>query len=163
LVQEVVNYWHTRNPAQATAYMLQQMMQGYVPQIEQRFAPHDNSRQEAIVTTAVNEAEKMIGPSYGEYHDRIVDTIEANPALLPSDVTNTQAMTQAIVNVYAMLVGMDQLQRGKQLAAQGAPPPAPQAQTQTRPTAGSNTPNGVPQEDVDAARAIQNLILNANG
>jgi hypothetical protein len=105
----------------------------------------------------------MIGPSYGEYHDRIVDTIEANPALLPSDVTNTQAMTQAIVNVYAMLVGMDQLQRGKQLAAQGAPPPAPQAQTQTRPTAGSNTPNGVPQEDVDAARAIQNLILNANG
>jgi hypothetical protein len=143
--------------------MLQQMMQGYMPQIDQRLAPHDNSRQEAIVTSAVSEAEKIIGPSYDQYHDRIVDTIEANPSLLPRDTTDVQAMSQAIVNTYAMLVGMDQLQRGKQLAAQGAPPPAPQAQTQTRPTAGSNTPNGVPQEDIDAARQIQQLILNAQG
>lgn len=164
LVQEVVNYWHVRNPAQATAYMLQQMMQGYVPQIEQRLAPHDTSRQEAIVTTAVTEAEKIIGPSYGDYHDRIVDTIEANPALLPKDVNDPQAMSQAIINVYAMLVGMEQLQRGKQLAAQGAPVPAPQAQTETRPTAGTNAPsNGPGQEDVDAARQIQQLILNAQG
>jgi hypothetical protein len=164
LVQEVVNYWHQRNPAQATAYMLQQMMQGYVPQIEQRLAPHDNSRQEAIITTAVNAAEQQIGPSYGDYHDRIVDTIEANPALLPQDMSDTGAMTQAIINVYAMLVGMDQLQRGKQLAAQGAPTPAPQAQTQTRQTAGSTAPSNtgnVPQEDIEAARTIQNLILNA--
>jgi hypothetical protein len=165
LVQEVVNYWHTRNPAQATAYMLQQMMQGYVPQIEQRLAPHDTSRQEEIVQKAVNEAEKTIGPSYGDYHDRIVDTIEANPALLPQDVTDVQAMSQSIVNVYAMLVGMDQLQRGKQLASQGEPVPAPQAATtQTRATAGPNVPSNtgnVAQEDIDAARQIQQLILNA--
>lgn len=163
LVSEVLNYWHQRNPAQATAYMVQQMMGQYTPQFEQRLAPHDTSAQERVIESAVTEAEKQIGPSYGEYHDRIVDAFEANPALLPQDVNDPQAMSQSIVNVYAMLVGMDQLQRGKQLAAQGAPTPAPQpATTQTRPTAGANVPsNGASDEDIEAARQIQQLILNA--
>lgn len=160
LVQEVVNYWHVRNPAQATAYMLQQMFQQYMPAIDERIQPHDNRYQEDIVQNAVTMAEEMIGPQYEQYHDRIIDTIESNPALLPTDLNNPEAMRDSIVNVYAMLLGRDTLQRGQQLAAQGRPETSAQATTQTRPAA-VEPHRGASEEDVEAARAIQNLILNA--
>lgn len=164
LVQEVLNYWHQRNPAQASAYMVHQMFQSYMPQVEQRLAPTENRYQNDIVQSAVDMAEQAIGPQYEQYHDRIIDVIEANPAFLPDDLNNAEAMRDSIINVYSMLIGRDTLQRGAQLAAQGQPQPTQQqAMTQTRPGAAAITNSSASQEDVEAARAIQNLILNAQG
>jgi|SRR5580765_7296152 len=165
LVQETINYWHQRNPAQATAFMVNAMFQSYMPQVDQRLAPHDERAQEEVVYSAVDMAEAAIGPQYEEYHDRIIDMIEANPQLLPDDLNNAQAMSESIINVYAMLLGHDLLQRGQQIA-QGAavedlPNPAAQAaRTATRTGAVTPTPDGE-AETSQLDKQIQDMILRA--
>jgi hypothetical protein len=167
LVQETVNYWYQRNPAQASAYMVQQMMQSYLPQVDQRLAPIETSHTEALVQAAVTAAEQTIGPNYGQYHNRIIDALEASPALLPDDPTNVQAMHDSMVRVYAMLLGQDMLAKGAQ-AAQGAVAQVEQAQPDPVTTATTATRVQASQPPVDAnedaiAKQIQDMILNARG
>lgn len=163
LVQETINYWHTRNPAQATAYMLQTMMQQFVPQIQQQIAPVTTQHQESVVQRGVTAAEEMIGPSYPEYHERIIEAFEANPTLMPTDLQNPDQMRDAIVNTYAMLLGKDMLEKGRAAATGSAAVPNPAAalaQTVTRTQATTATTNDDPDEAA-IAKMIQDQILNA--
>lgn len=162
LVQETINYWHTRNPAQATAYMLQTMMQQFVPAIQQQIAPATQAHTEGVVQRGVSMAEEMIGPSYPEFHERIIDAFEANPTLMPTDPQNPELMRDAIVNTYAMLLGKDMLEKGRAAATGGAAAPSPAAalaQTVTRtqaPAATNDDPN-----EAAISKMIQDSILNA--
>jgi len=165
LVQETVNYWYQRNPAQANAFMLQQMLQSYLPQFQQQIDPVVQDHTEGRIQAAVNMAEQTIGPQYGEYHDRIIEAIEQRPSLLPDDPNDVRQMHDALVQVYAMLLGQDLLARGA--AAQGtAPQPGPQppspATTATRTTAAQ--PTATTDEQAAALdKQIQDMILNARG
>lgn len=164
LVQETVNYWYQRNPAQANAFMLQQMIQQYLPQFQQQIDPVVSDRNEGRVHAAVSMAEQTIGPNYEQYHDRIIEALEARPSLLPDDPTNVQAMHDTIVQVYAMLLGQDMLAKGS--AAQGAPPP-PQPQpspaaTQTSRTAAAPV-QATDEQTAALDKQIQDMILNARG
>jgi uncharacterized protein YaaN involved in tellurite resistance len=148
--------------------MLQQMLQSYQPLIDQRIQPMENERTESRVQAAVTMAEQTIGPNYGQYHDRIIEAIEARPSLLPDDPNNVQQMHDTLVQVYAMLLGQDMLARGG-AAAQGAAAQAQQptaaaqaALTATRTTA---VPPVASTDEQQAAldKQIQDMILNARG
>lgn len=160
LVQETINYWHQRNPAQATAYMLQSMMQSYMPQIEQQIRPVTTQHQESNVQKAISMAEAVIGPQYESYHERIIESIEANPSLMPSDVSNPDSMRDAIVNVYAMLLGRDMLQKGAELATGAGAAPAVPSPAQTVTRTAPAPPSGDADEDA-IQKMIQDSILNA--
>lgn len=160
LVQRTINYWHERNPAQATAYMLQTMMQQFMPTIDQRLRPSETTHQETIIQNAVTAAEEQIGPTYAQYHDRILAAIEATPSLLTGDLGNPNDVRDSIVTVYAMLLGRDMLAKGGAKAQGAIPPPTPDALTVTTTQVADPTVNDDPNEAA-IRKSIQDMILNA--